>query len=1010
MKAPDTCLVPSLFIKPKKGDTLRKFKTIVISILALMIVIVGAVFLSNSYDNYVPQGEITESMRRAAFNRLSNTLTTERFTFIDYLNQHRDNLDMTLSDANAVLQNPEALYDDDINALSLALAKNDVAIYHVTVPEGGFFHLDLQYMIGLRTLNNLTIAVEINGEYLYDDAKTIDLPLHWSDESKEFLVDRYGDQVLPNQLVDEGWRNVKLYNNTYVTVMPLLFELESGLNVIRITNTTSTTVHVGTLTLDAPRTVPTYAQYRMGKPSTQATQSIVVNATEYVEKNSSFAHLTALNDPTVKPFDAVYKKLNIIDGLSWDIPGQSITYEMNVPVSGNYQIALHYQNPKHDFSVFRSIAINGEFPFDALIAYEFRETGSQRWRYEVLSDEDGEPFLFYLPQGVHTLTLRAESEPVEQALRYLQLVIDHINKFSLDIRKITGREVDKNRSWRFTEYIPETADYLDAYDVMLKSAIELLSPFAPNGSASTTLSYIQKALYKLSLIAEKPDRIPLYLEDLAGGSGSIAQYLGDSLTTVKEQPMHLNLIRLHDGGRLPRDNANVFVKFFASIRAFFASFTSDKYKLTEDANVVDVWVNRPITYVDMMQKMADQTFTRDTGIQVKISVMPDPNKLVMASAANQQPDVALGLASYMPYDLAIRGAAYDLSTFPDYWQFAGQFAPGAFVPYILNDGAYALPETLDFNVIIYRKDIFDALNFMVPDTWDEVIQILPELQQYGMNFYHPIAGGVSIKWFYQTSGFIYQHGGSLYQPTGIKSNINSTEAIRGLTFLNQLFTNYSLPEQVPSFYNSFRYATLPIGIADFGTYLLIKNAAPELAGLWEISAYPSVEVNGVPNRHYIANGTSGLILSSTNQPNESWAFLKWWMSVETQSNFAFNLQSTYGPTYAWLSGNIDAFRNSPFPEKDKDIILEQIEWLVDVPRTPGQYMLERSLSDVWNSAVYDGVPTGIAVDRYTILIDREIRKKMIEFGFLDQNGNTLIPYNIRDIQWVRERIQEAAHG
>jgi hypothetical protein len=89
------------------------------------------------------------------------------------------------------------------------------------------------------------------------------------------------------------------------------------------------------------------------------------------------------------------------------------------------------------------------------------------------------------------------------------------------------------------------------------------------------------------------------------------------------------------------------------------------------------------------------------------------------------------------------------------------------------------------------------------------------------------------------------------------------------------------------------------------------------------------------------------------------------------------------------------------------IILDQIEWLVDVPRTPGQYMLERSLSDIWNTAVYDGTPTGIAVDRYTIVIDREIRRKMIEFGFLDANGQPIIPYNIRDIDWVRQKIQEA---
>ena len=990
---------------------MKNLKSITIVVLSVAIMIVVIVLFSKDYNNYEPQGELTGTVINGAYMDLSTSLTTERYTYIDYLNDlPADSSEYGALDERLILKNTEALFDNDIQSLSLPLALNETANYEVDLEEEGLYHFGLETLIASATLNNLTLSIKVNGLYLYDDHRAIDIPLTWMDETKEFQVDRYGDQVLPNQVIDEGWRMMPLYNNTYVSVDPLLFNLNEGINTIEITNTTSTVITVGDLTIIAPQVLTSYEQYRSGKPLTEVKDSIVVNAIDFTEKNSSFAHAMALNSPTAQPFDAIYKKLNIIDGTSWDLPGQEITYTINVPQSGNYKLAFHYQNQKHDFSVFRSIYIDGSIPFDALKAYEFEHTGAQKWAYETLENVEGEDYLFYLTAGEHTLTMRAESEPLEQALRYVQLVIDHINKFSLDIRKIAGKEVDRERSWRFTEYIPETPDYLNAYETLLKAALTELAPYAPNGANSTTLSYIQKALYKLSLIQENPDKVPLYLEDLSGGTGSIAQYLGDSLTMIKEQPLYLNEFIVYFDTKLPRANANFFQKTWASLRAFVASFTSDKYKMTYDENVIDVWVNRPITYVDMMQKMADQTFTDETGIQVKISVMPDPNKLVMASAADQQPDVALGLASYMPYDLAIRGAAYPLTSFSDYWEFADQFAPGAFVPYILNDKSYALPETLDFNVVLYRTDIFNALGFMVPDTWSEVIDILPELQQYGMNFYHPIAGGVAIKWFYQTSGFIYQYGGSLYADTGVKSNINSTEAIAGLTFLNQLFTNYSLPEQVPSFYNSFRYATLPIGIADFATYLLIKNAAPELAGLWDIAPYPSVEVNGEINRHYIANGTSGVILSSTEQPDESWAFLKWWMSVETQSQFAFNLQSTYGPTYAWLSGNIDAFRESPFPEKDKLVILDQIEWLVDVPRTPGQYMLERSLSDIWNTAVYDGTPTGIAVDKYTIVIDREIRRKMIEFGFLDNDGTPIEPYNIRDIDWVRQMIEEARNG
>ncbi|TNF08510.1 MAG: extracellular solute-binding protein [Bacillota bacterium] len=991
---------------------MKNLKISFIVVLGLILLIVGIVQLSANDENYIPKGELDPVQVQESFNVLNDSLTTERYTYLDYLRDHQSQIIYGLGSVDAEFFDVgDAYIDPETSELSLVMDKNDVVRYEVTVPTSGYYQLLLNYQVGNATLNNITVQVKINDQILYNDHITIDLPLLWSDETKEFQTDRYDDQVLPIQKVNDDWNAFYLYNNLYTTVEPLFFYFEAGYNTIDFTNTSSTSVNVGTLTLVSPDAIPSYETYQASNPSTKVSEKIVVDATTYVQKNSSFAHLTSINNPSLSPFHPINKKLNVIDGISWLDSGQEITYEINVPETGNYKIALHYSNEKHDFSVFRSIYLNGEIPFKELKSYEFKETGVQNWKYETLSNDDREPFMFYLTEGTHTLTIRVESEPVEQALRYIQLVIDHLNKFSLDIRKITGREIDRNRTWNFTEYVAETPLYLEAYQMMLKEALTLLAPYGSNGASSTTVSYIQKALFKLEQISKNPDKVPLYLEDLAGGTGSVAQYLGDSLTMVRDQPLYLNeTLVMGEDVKLPRANASFFEKFGASFQAFFSSFTSDKYKLTQSDDVVDIWVNRPITYVDMMQKLADQTFTPETGIQVKISVMPDPNKLIMASAANQQPDVALGLASYMPYDLAIRNAVYPLSDFEDYWQVADDFAPGAFIPYILNDKSYAIPETLDFNVIIYRSDIFEALNFDIPDdswSWYDVIGVLPELQQYGMNFYHPIAGGVAIKWFYQTSGFIYQFGGNLYQEDGTKTAINSSKSIEGLTFLNQLFTNYSLPEQVPSFYNSFRYATLPIGIADFATYLLIKNAAPELAGLWELAPYPKMTVEGIDNRYYIANGTAGVILRSTDQPDDSWEFLKWWMSEDVQANFAFNLQSTYGPTYTWLSGNIRAFEASPFPEKDREIILEQIKWLVDVPRTPGQYMLERSISDVWNTAIYDGTPTGIAVDRYTILIDREIRRKMIEFGFLDQNGEEIKPYTIRNVDWVRQQIEEA---
>ena len=134
------------------------------------------------------------------------------------------------------------------------------------------------------------------------------------------------------------------------------------------------------------------------------------------------------------------------------------------------------------------------------------------------------------------------------------------------------------------------------------------------------------------------------------------------------------------------------------------------------------------------------------------------------------------------------------------------------------------------------------------------------------------------------------------------------------------------------------------------------------------------------------------------------------MSEETQTNYSYTLQTTFGPEYVWLSANLDAVANSPLDDADKQVVLESAKWLRDVPRTPGQYMLERGLSDIWNRSVFDGVSTRVAIDRQVVTINREMEKKMIEFGFIDIEGNILKEFKVRDIDWIYKQLEEQGYS
>ena len=399
-------------------------------------------------------------------------------------------------------------------------------------------------------------------------------------------------------------------------------------------------------------------------------------------------------------------------------------------------------------------------------------------------------------------------------------------------------------------------------------------------------------------------------------------------------------------------------------------------------------------------------------IKVKVSTMPDVSKLTLAIAADQTPDVALGLMSYVPFDLSSRGALYDLTKFDDFWTVARRFPTGSFVSYVYNEGMYAIPETTDFNAIVYRTDIFKNLGLKVPNTWDDLIEILPTLQRYGMNFYHNISlGTTGYKWFYQTAPMILQNGGELYTQDDnglITTGIDSKKSVKGLQLLGDLFTKYSLDTSVQTFFNSFRYSVLPIGIVGMEDYTLIKNGAKELDGKWAISQYLGTkQEDGTVNRTFVANGTGGAIFNSSDKKQEAWEFLKWWTSKSVQTEYTYTLRSSYGKTFFWLSANRAALENNPMDEADKKIITEQINYVTDVTRTPGQYLPERTISNIWTTMVFDGTAGQVAVDEAKNDVNKEIVRKMKELGYYDENGKMVKKFKLQGYDWIKENQDKA---
>ena len=88
-------------------------------------------------------------------------------------------------------------------------------------------------------------------------------------------------------------------------------------------------------------------------------------------------------------------------------------------------------------------------------------------------------------------------------------VYDHINDFSIKIRKITGSSVDQYRTYKITQYYHDTVKWLKSYKTIIQDSYIKLKRFVGNDEASATLSYFQRMNELIDEFIEEPDDLPL---------------------------------------------------------------------------------------------------------------------------------------------------------------------------------------------------------------------------------------------------------------------------------------------------------------------------------------------------------------------------------------------------------------------------------------------------------------------------------------------------------------------
>lgn len=984
----------------------KKYGRIIALVLAAAILMGGVLsegsIASVSAEETGEQASAAQSAEADGFSieRLSSNYTnvSAGYTASDYAGEDR------------IFSLEDVIYNEDASVLTrdsygyegqaANVSPGVVLRLNIEVPETALYWIGFDYLSYDQSILPIEFSVKIDGAYPFYETRNLKFETTWIQDGGVSL-DRYGNEIVSMPAKLTQWEFKYLGDSSYRYAVPLKVELEQGSHELEIAVSEGSFL-LGNVTLCAPEKVPEYT----GSAEASGGELITIQGEMFYLRNDSAIHATSEYDGALSPLSSGETVLNTVDGDSFKTAGQTVTWQFDVVADGNYYIAMNYrQADKNDFPVFVDWRIDGEIPNTAFQSYPVE--AANKYTTRTFQDAEGRNLSVYLEKGTHTISATISAQNLRYVLEQVDEIMNGINDLSLEVTKVAGTNKDKYRDLRLTRYIPDVQERLYGWVDRLYELAESAKEYtdAKDAGDVAAFGYLLIAAKQLKTLGDEPDELIYRVAELSTSVNSINTQIANFVDLINDNNLSIDRIYIYqEDAKLPK-KLNFFRRAGMSIQRFGHSFFGTSYSAgNTDPSHLQVWVNRPRQYVEIMQKMIDEQFTAETGIQVDLSLMTDPQKLVLANASGDTPDIATGINYSIPFELGIRGALVDLTKFDNYKEVFGRYSEGILVSSVIGDGLYSLPETMNFYVMFCRTDILEKLGLEPPETMEELIGMLPDLQMRGLNVYYPTASMLVMRNFHGTTPLLFQYGGALYGETAQDIEVNSEASIEGLTALTELFTLYNLPVDIPNFYQHFRNGDLPIGIADFNAYNLIQNAAPEIANSWSIELVPGVTDPETGEIYrYMSGGAESTVMFASDEEREqqAWRFMDWWSSADVQAEFGQMLQIMYGDEYIWPTANIEAFEKLPFPTAHKDVIMEQAQHILEAPRLLGSYMMEREISNSFNDIVVNGETLRSRIDKAVKTVERETERKLEEFGYIDSDGNVLKEYRVPSVEAVR---------
>ncbi len=894
---------------------------------------------------------------------------------IDATNYDKENTDAAVS---------VETYDGE---KGLLLPNSGVASWKVNIPSTAKYSITIEYYPVEGKVASIERIFMINGKVPFAEARYLTMSKVWTnqyeqpdEEGRLFRSDIDGNELRPTMLQTPEWSTYEFrdadgfYNESFE------FVLEAGENILSL-EAVNEPMAVKSITLGAHQDMRPYseikAEYAANGYKAASSGNVVTIDAEYPTATSSQT-IYPLEDRTsaaTVPHDASRSLLNTLGGDKWQTSGQWVRYEFTVEESGLYQIVPRFKQELLDgMFVSRTLRINGEIPFKE--ATELRFNYSTDWQVAPLNDGETE-FEFYFEAGKpYVIEFEVALGEMGDVIRQIDDSLASINADYLEILKLTGATPDEYRDYGFSRIMPDTIIDLIMQSRTITEVSTMLAELA--GTKGSNTATLDKVAYLLNRMGTDEDEVAKNLEQLKSYIGSLGTWVGDA----KSQPLRLDYIVIQPAGNeLPQATAGFFASLGFELQSFIQSFFRNYNRMgamTEEStsdNAVEVWLAYGRDQTQVIRNLINNDFTPQTGYPVNLKLVAG-GTLLPSVLANMGPDVYIGLGQGDVINYAIRSAIMPIENYAGFDETLADFNEAAMLPLGIEDAEgvfhyYGLPETQNFPMMFYRKDVLAELGIDIPKTWDDVLAAVPILQANNMTI------GLSKDY----KMFLYQMGGELFADNGMRINLDSNVALESFEMMCNMFTMYSFPYKY-DFENRFRTGEMPIGIASYnGTYNKLIVFATEIRGLWEFVPLPGIiDENGNINNVSVSTVSAIVMMNGCDNEEGAWEFMKWHVGADCQTKYSNEMVAILGPSAKHATANETALESLPWTTAEYNNLALQFNNLASIPNYPGAYIVDRYTNFAFLSAYNDKADPVSELLSYIPTINKEITRKRSEFG------------------------------